>query len=81
MGKLQISKIPGLNTLVIRQADDTFFVSNRDSIVISVQTLSWIISFLIKEGFMSYRVLEGILEEYHTDKGRIKYDDTSSEGD
>jgi len=69
MAKLTVTKLPS-NILVIKQTDGyDFFLSSESSLVISVGTLSFIIKFLVDNGFMSCKVLEGILEEYHSSKG------------
>jgi len=72
MSKITVSIIPQLLTLVIKQTDGKdFFIATSDSIIISVQSLAFLISFLLKNNFISPRLLEGILEEYNTDKGRV----------
>lgn len=67
MSKIFISKIPNLNVLVIKQdltASGThYFISTKDSIIISIPSLSALVKFLIVNGFMSKKVLEGILSE------------------
>jgi hypothetical protein len=71
MSKLKVTKIPNLNTIVIRQEEDRdFFITSSDSIVISVSSLMFILHFLVMNGYISQKTLEGILEEYYTDKGR-----------
>lgn len=62
--KLTVTKIPHMNTLVIKQTGRPFFVSSKDSIVIDVPGLAFIIKFLIVNDIISYRILEGILDEY-----------------
>jgi hypothetical protein len=70
MAKVTVTVLPALNTLVIKQVEGKdFFISTNDSIIISVQNLAFILSFLVNNGFVSHKVLEGILEDYHTDKG------------
>ena len=63
--RLRISKIEQLNTIVIKQEVDgsPIFVATNNSIVISIESLSFILSFLVKSGLMSVKVLEGILAE------------------
>ena len=67
MTRLTVTKISNLNnTLVIRQFDGRdCFIASQDSIIISVSNLASILQFLIMNGYMSHKVLEGILEEYH----------------
>lgn len=65
--KLQVTKIPHMNIIVIKQlGDKKFFVSTSDSIVIDIFGLSSILKFLLFSGMLSKRVLEGILEEYNS---------------
>ena len=66
---LTVTKIPNLNTLVIKQKGRQFFISTRDSVVIDVPGLSFIIKFLVMNDIVSYRILEGILDEYHSSRG------------
>jgi hypothetical protein len=71
MASLKMSRIPKLNTIVIRQdAERAFFIASPNSIVIGVDTLAFIIKFLVDNGYVGHEVLEGILEEYHSIGGR-----------
>jgi hypothetical protein len=65
---LTVTKIPHLNTVVIKQRGKHFFISTRDSIVIDVPGLSFLIKFLVINNIISYRILEGILDEYHSSR-------------
>lgn len=70
MTRLTVTKLNHLSSLVIKQLEGKdFFISTPDSIVISINSLAFILKFLIENDFMSYKVLEGILEEYHSTKG------------
>lgn len=65
MPRLSITRIPYLNTLVLRQVGDRkFFISAQDSIVIDIPGLAFIIKYLVINNIMSIKVLEGIIEEY-----------------
>ncbi len=56
-----------MNTIVIKQiGDKRFFVSTSDSIVIDLFGLSSILKFLLFSKMISPRVLEGVLEEFHS---------------
>lgn len=66
LSTLTVTKIPHLNTLVIKQKEGKFFISTRDSIVIDVPGLAFIIKFLVMNGMVSHKVLEGILDEYRS---------------
>ncbi len=64
MTRLTISKISQLNTLVIKQKEGRdFFIATPSSIVISVDTLAFILKFLVQNNYMSKKVLEGILQD------------------
>lgn len=63
MGKIFISKIPNLNTIVIRQIDGRVFITTPDSIMVSPVSLAAILKQLVKQGFLSKKVLQGILSE------------------
>jgi hypothetical protein len=53
--------------LVLKQQDGRdFFIAAGDSIVIPIESLSFILLFLLKNDFISQKVLEGILEEYNS---------------
>lgn len=61
---INITKIPHLNALVIKQEEDSrFFISTKDSIIISVPNLAALIKYLVKNGFMDKKILIGILSE------------------
>ena len=69
VSKLQISRIPTLNVLVIKQEGGRdFFTTTNNGIIISVQQLSNLLWYLIKLEFLSPKVLMGILEDYNTSK-------------
>ena len=64
MSKLIISKIPNLNVLVIKLTPGSrFFISTPDSFIISIPNLSTLLKYLVKGGFISIKVLEGIISE------------------
>ena len=69
--KLQVTKIPHMNIIVIKQSGGNFFVSTKDSIVIDIFGLSSILKFLLFSGMMSPRVLSGLLEEYNSTKSEL----------
>jgi hypothetical protein len=69
MVKLSVSKLIGMNLLVLTQEEEnTFFVGTPNKILISIPTLSYVLKFLIQNGYMSSKVLEGILSEYYTER-------------
>ena len=69
MNKIQVSKVKNIdNALVIKKVgdDNSFFLTSPDSFIISTQNLSALLCFIIKNGFLPHEVLEGILEDYHS---------------
>lgn len=64
MSKVIISRIPNLNVLVIKLTPNSkFFISTKDSFIISIPNLATLIKYLVKGGFISIKVLEGIISE------------------
>lgn len=62
--RLEVTKLPKRETLIIRQVGKpAFFVSSYNVIALEVSSLTAIIKFLIQNGFMSKKALEGILSE------------------
>lgn len=75
MARLRISRIPKLNTIVIRQDQErTFFIASPSSIVLGIDTFSFILKFLVENGYISHKILEGILEEYNSSKSGVRND-------
>jgi hypothetical protein len=66
--RIRVKLIPVINTLVIEKlsSKDKFFFTNDRSIAISVSSLSYLLLFLVQNGYVSPKVLEGILEEYYS---------------
>lgn len=60
--------IKGLNAVSVQQnKNENVFISTPSGFVISIPTLANLLLDLLKLGFMSPKVLEGILEEYYTE--------------
>ena len=60
--------IKGLNAVSIQQnKNEKQFISTTSGFVISIPTLANILLDLLRLGFMSPQVLEGILEDYYTE--------------
>lgn len=63
--RITITRIPYMNILVIKKkGDGNFFVSTRDSIVIDIPGLAFIIKFLVMNRILNVKILEGIVEDY-----------------
>lgn len=63
MTKLTVQKIKNLNALVIKQKDGKYFLATTDSIVISIDSLSNLLLFLVQNGYVDRKVLEIILQD------------------
>ena len=69
MKRLQVTKLKGLNLLILSQEEEmSFFVGTPDKVIISIPTLASILKFLLINDIMSPKVLEGVLTEYRTTK-------------
>jgi hypothetical protein len=76
MTKMTVKYLKPLNTLVIKnEGGRGLFTSTNNSIIISIPSLATLLKFLIFNGFLSVKVIEGILEEYYTFKGNLYYED------
>ena len=65
--KLDILRLAGGNTLVIKKSPtSSFFITTEDSIIIGLDGLTFLLNFLVKNDFVHQGVLEGILEEANT---------------
>lgn len=65
MARVQITRLNDLNTLVIKKSKDSnFFISSKNSFIISIPNLAYVIKFLLFTKLLSPKVIEGILEEY-----------------
>ena len=70
MTKVTVTKIPQLNTLVVKQSEGRdFFIASSNTFVISISSFSFLLKFLVENGYLSHKVLEGVLEEYNSSKG------------
>lgn len=66
--KLDILRLAGGNTLVIKKSPTSgFFITTKDSIIIGIDGLIFLLNFLVKHEFIHQAVLEGILEEANTE--------------
>ncbi len=66
--KLTILSLAGSDTYVIRKSDSSrLFITTPDTIIIGKDGLVFLMNFLVKNGFIHPKVLEGILEELNTE--------------
>jgi len=61
--KVTIHRIPETNLLVIKQTGKSFFLSAENAIIISIDMLASLLTFMVKNGIISIKVIEGILSE------------------
>jgi len=72
MSKMTVTFLKELNTLVIKNEEGRgLFISTSDSLIISIPSLANLLRFLMFKGFISPKVLVGLLEEYNTFKSEI----------
>jgi hypothetical protein len=64
---VSINLLNGTDTLVIKKHPDSrVFISTNDSIILGRGTLIQLLYSLVKNGIISEKVLQGIIEEIHT---------------
>ena len=66
---LKIIGLRALNSISVQQDEGSkHFISSSNSFIIAVPTLSYILLALLKNNIIDEQVLQGILEEYHTER-------------
>ncbi len=66
--KLSVLSLAGSDTYVIKKSKTSrFFITTPDTIIIGKDGLVFLMNFLVKNGFINPKVLEGILEEVNTE--------------
>jgi hypothetical protein len=79
--RLNITKLHN-SILVLKQLDgQDFFVAAPNSIVIPISKLTLILHFLVKNNMINHEILEGILEEYHSDTGKGNFSSKENSSD
>jgi hypothetical protein len=71
MHTIQVSKIRNMrNSIIIKRDpdDSSFMITTNDSMIITVQSLSQLLHYLIIHEYISPKILEGILEDYYARK-------------
>jgi len=68
--RLKIKKIPGIDYLVIEKlsSKDGFFYTSDRAFTMAVSSFSYLLLFLVMNEYVSPKVLEGILEEYYSNR-------------
>jgi hypothetical protein len=65
MTKLTVTKLPVNSNIILKQiGGKDFFISSNDSIILSPSSLANILKFLVIGGYISHKLLEGVLEDY-----------------
>jgi hypothetical protein len=62
---MDITKIRDM--IIIKQRGNELFISSSNSLIISTSALAYLLSFLVKNGFISPKLLIGVLEDYSND--------------
>jgi hypothetical protein len=63
--EIQLTFLEGVNSIVIKGKDKAF-ITTKDSVIFNKEMFEQIIVALVKNEYIDYKVLEGILEEIHT---------------
>lgn len=62
--RIQVSKIPSMNLIIIKQdGGSDFFISSNNAMIISVSSLAYLLKFLAENDYINIKVLEGIVED------------------
>ncbi len=62
--RITVMKLPNTSTLIIKQkGNGNLFLSSYNVIVIEIPALTFLIKFLVQNGYVSKKALEGILSE------------------
>jgi len=66
--KLTVKQFPNLNNLLVIKQENgpSIFLSTTDSVLITVHALASLLTFLLKEGMLSSKVLEAVLSDYYS---------------
>lgn len=64
---LKIINLKEHNSISVQTTDDRSLIASNSGFVINIETLAFLINYLVKHNIMSPKVLEGILEEYYTE--------------
>jgi hypothetical protein len=64
--QLTITKLDLPNLIVLKQIGGSdFFVSTTNSIIISPGNLAFVLKFMVENGILDYKIIEGVLKEFH----------------
>lgn len=63
MSKIKVTKLPQGILIIKQEGGRDFFISSDNNIVISIQSLAFLLKFLVANDYVHYRVLSGIMSE------------------
>jgi hypothetical protein len=63
--EISITYLPLVNTLLIKGRDKAF-LTTKDAVLFDRDIFIQLILAMVKEGYIDYQILEGLLEEFHT---------------
>jgi hypothetical protein len=66
ISSLTVTNLDNLNTIVLKQSGKRIFISTKDSIVIDIAGLDFILRTLIMKDIIHPSLLERILDEYNS---------------
>jgi hypothetical protein len=64
---LKIINLKEHNAISVQTEGDRSLIASSNGFVVSIATLAHLINYLVQNGIMSPKVLEGILEEFNTE--------------
>lgn len=63
-----VTVLPNADTIVIKKSSDSrVFILTDDSIIIGKDTLIMILRYLLLNNIINHKIIEGLLEEIHTE--------------
>jgi hypothetical protein len=65
---ISVTLLAGTDTVVIRKGENSrAFILTNDSIIINKDTLVVLLKYMMINNLINHKVLEGLLEELHTE--------------
>lgn len=64
---IEISHLEGVNTIIIK-GKDRAFITTKDSVIFDKDMFTQVVIAMILKGMIDYKILEGVLEDIHTNR-------------
>lgn len=70
--KIRITKLKGVDAFAFMKSEGSnVFITTGNGIIIGKSVLTTIIWYLVRNGLLSHKVLEGILEQFHSSEDTL----------